>query len=192
MALPELLSALKEEAAARRASELARADALAEDIRARSRMKLEKRRAELLSATRREAEQGAQRTASAARAEGAERVLVARGRLLERVRKALEHRIQRAVDYPEYVESLVLDVSAALGRLPPGPVLVRARPGLVSRISDAVDGRDDVRIEAAEHMGVGFTASSVESGMEVDGTLEARLEYAWPRLAVSALAEIEP
>jgi vacuolar-type H+-ATPase subunit E/Vma4 len=192
VALPQLLEALREEAEARRRSELARADALAERIRARSRGAIDQRRAELLSGARREAEEAAQRAASAARADGAERVLVARARLLARVRDVLERRIRQAADDTDCLEALARDVGVALERLPPGPIVVRARPELVSRISDAVRARNEVRIESSEDLGVGFTASSPEHGVEVDGRLEARLEYAWPRLAVTVLGEVEP
>jgi hypothetical protein len=45
-------------------------------------------------------------------------------------------------------------------------------------------------VEAVPDMGVGYTASSIESGVEVDGTLETKLAHRWPRLAVSILGEV--
>lgn len=191
MGLPQLLDALKEQAAVRRASEMARADAEVREIRARARAELEHRRAQLLSAARREAEGEAQRAASVARKDGAEQVLVARSRLLERVRGALERRIERAADLPEYVESLPREVKDALDRLPPGSVVVRAPPELVSRVAVVARERDGVRVEPDTEMGPGFTVASTEHGVEVDGTLQARLQFAWPRLAVSILADVE-
>lgn len=191
MALPQLLEALKEQAAARRAAELSRAEAMAEDIRIRSGAALERRRAELLSAARSEADQAARRLASEARTEAAERVLTARARLLGRVRSALDRRIRQATGDADYLESLAHDVLAAIDRLPTTPVVIRTRPGLAPHVSRAVRGREGVNVEPTEDVGVGFRASCGEAGVEMDGTLEARVEYAWPRLAVAVLHGVE-
>ncbi len=191
MALPQLLEALREQAAAGRAAELARAEVVADEIRASARAALERRRAGLVSAARSEAEQAARRLASEARMEAAERVLTARARLLERVRSALEERLPRAPDDPGYLETLTRDVLIAVDRLPPGPVVIRTSPVLASHVAGSVRGRDDVRVEPTEDVRTGFTASSADLGAEVDGTLETRLDYAWPRLAVGVLRGVE-
>jgi len=187
MALPDLLRALRAQAAERRAQELADAERTAARIRAESRVALERRRADHLARTRRDEEEGAHRALSRARAEAAAAELAARDRLLARVRSALADSIAAAPRHQAYRESLRGDVALGLGRLPPGPVVVRTRPELADVVRGAVEGRADVEVHVSEDAGVGFSARA--GSVEADGTLLARLEQAWPRLAVEVLRE---
>lgn len=190
MALPELLEALRQQAAEARGDELARADVEAERVRAASRAFLERRRGEYIERTRRAEEEAARRAVSRAQAEAAKSVLTARDRLLRRVADALAARVDRAVGDPEYLVALPDEVHAGLERLPPGRVVVRARAELAGLVAEAVRGRGDVEVEVAPSMAAGYTATSPEVGVEIDGTLETRLAHWWPRVAVAVLAEV--
>jgi vacuolar-type H+-ATPase subunit E/Vma4 len=190
MALPELLDALRRQAAEHRAEELAEADAEAERIAAEARASLERRRSDAIERARREEGEAARRAVSRAEKEAAESVLTARDRLLGRVAAALAERAARAVGDPDYLVALPGEIRAGLERLPPGPVVVRVRPELVGIVRDAVQGRHDVTVEPVEAIDVGFTATVPESGVEVDGTLPTRLAHAWPSVAVSVLREV--
>jgi vacuolar-type H+-ATPase subunit E/Vma4 len=191
MPLPELLRALREQAANRCAAELSRADAAADRIRVESDAVLQHRRTELISRIRREGEAAAHRALSRAQVEAAQSVLAARSRFLDRVKSAVDARIARADRDPDYLGSLPGELRSSLDRLPAGPVVVRTLPSLVSPVTDAVGDFDIVTVEPARTMGTGFKASSRDEGVEVDGTLETRVEHAWPRLAVAVLAEAD-
>ncbi len=189
MALPDLLRALREQAAEKCEQEIGAAARAAEGIRAESRTALERRRAEFLGGARRHEEQGAHRAVSHARAEAAAAELAARDRLLTRVKGALEERIDGAATDEAFVTSLSVDIARGLARLPEGRVVLRTRPELVEAVTVAVGDRRGVDVRATAEVGVGFLAAVEDAGVEVDGTLRARLEHAWPRLAVEVLRE---
>ena len=192
MALPDLLEALRQHAAEQRADALAGADAEARRIGAESRAALEQRRTEYVGRVRREEEGAARRARSRAEAEATESVLTARDRLLDRVAAALAEYVGRAVGDPDYLVLLPDQIRGGLDRLPFGPVVVRARPELLGIVRDVVRGRSDIVVEAAPELGAGFSASAPESGVEVDGTLEAMLALSWARVAVSVLRDAGP
>ena len=189
MALPDLLRALREQAAEKCEQELAAAARVAERIRAESHTALGRRRAEFVARARRDEEEGAHRALSHARAEAAAAELAARDRLLTRVRGALQERIAGAVTDDAFITSLSADLAGGLARLPEGRVVVRTRPELVEAITRAIGHRNDVNVCATADVGVGFLAGVEHLGVEVDGTLGVRLEHAWPRLAVEVLRE---
>lgn len=192
MALPDLLEVLRQRAAEQRADALAGADAEAQRIGAESRATLEQRRAEYIGRVRSEEEEVARRARARAEAEATESVLTARDRLLDRVAAVLAEYVGRAVGDPDYLVLLPDQIRDGLERLPSGPVVVRARPELLGIVRDAVRGRSDIVVEAEPEIGVGFSASAPESGVEVDGTLEAMLALSWARLAVSVLRDAGP
>lgn len=192
MGLADLLKALRAQAAEGRATELADADAEAARIDAESSSSLERRRREFVSAARRQEEEIAHRTRARAAAEAAESVLTARRRLLGRVRSALERRVAGAGSDPEYLDVLPQELRAGLERLPPGPIVVHVAPEMVERLDRALPEREGVLVETTPGMAAGFRALAPGAGMEVDATLELRLEQAWPRLAVAVLSELAP
>jgi vacuolar-type H+-ATPase subunit E/Vma4 len=138
----------------------------------------------------RDAKEAARRSLSQARSEAAESILRARDRLLGRVRAALGQRMPAAIGDPAYRAVVADELAGALERLPRGRVVVRARPELAGVLSEAVRDRQDVVVEAATDLGVGFVAASPEAGMEIDATLAQKLVHQWPRIAVAMLAEI--
>lgn len=192
MALADLLKSLRAQAAERRAAELAAAGAEVARIGAESSSALERRRREFVSAARRQEEEIAQRARARAEVEGAEGALMARDRLLGRVRSALERRIAGAGSDPAYLDILPHELRAGLERLPRGPIVVRAAPGTVEHLDEVLGERDGVRVEATPGMGAGFTATAPDEGVALDATLELQLEQAWPRLAVAVLSELAP
>ena len=189
MALPDLLKALRAQAAERRDEELTAAARLAERIRDESRLALERRRGDFVARLCGDEEETAQRASARARAEAAAAELAARDRLLTRVRAALEARMEKAGTDTAYLGSLARELSEGLVRLPEGRVLVRAHPELLEGIASALGGEDRFAVEASPGLGVGFTATVPSEGVELDGTLLTRLEHAWPRLAVGVLRD---
>lgn len=191
MALPELLEALRAQAAERRAEELARADAEAERIRAALRASVESRKAAHVERAVREATEAGRRSLAEARARSAESTLLARDRLLGRVRAALAERMGGALADPDYQVRLAAELTEALERLPRGEVIVRAGPELADVLGRVASGARGVVVETVRHRGpTGFVAVATEANIEIDATLETRLQHQWPRLAVSVLAEV--
>jgi len=190
MALAELLRALRDQAAERRAAELERGEEEAKRLREASRAALARRRDEYLAGVRLEEEETARRALSRARSDGAHDMLAARSHLLERVRSALEVRVRAANGDPPYLETLQHEIPAALARLPAGPVTVVSAPDLLPHVEASLAGVSDVSCETDADAGAGFRAVSGTAPIEVDGGLQGRLDRAWPRLAVAVLAEV--
>jgi vacuolar-type H+-ATPase subunit E/Vma4 len=190
VALTQLLEALRAQAAEQRAAESARADAEIARLSADARTELERRRSEHVGRASRAAQDGAQRMLGEARAQAARSVLEARDRLLARVRRRLEAGILSSLTDSGYRAALPAELEQALERLPPGNVVVRTRPELAGVLADAVRGRSGVVVESALDLGVGFLAVATEAEVEVDATLDAKLEHRWPAVAVAVLAEV--
>lgn len=190
MGLNQLLSTLRDDAAAQRAEVLSNAETEASRIRAAATAEASRRRMDFISRVKAEAETAAHRTLARTKSEALETVLAARGRFLDRVREAVGRRIAEAAEHPEYLRSLRDELRASIDRLPTGAAVIRASPGLVSALETAcAEVSENVAIEEAADIGTGFILRSDDGRVEVDATLETRLEYAWPRLAASVLAE---
>lgn len=190
MGLHELLSTLREDAAAQRAKVLSDAQAEASRIRMAAAADSSRRRADFISRVSAEAEAAAQRTLARTQAEALQSVLGARGRLLERVRGVVEARITEAAEDEDYLATLAEELHESIDRLPPSDTVIRVSPGLVpalARASAAVS--EAAAIEEAREIGTGFVVRADSGRVEVDATLEARLAQAWPRLAVAVLME---
>lgn len=190
MALPDLLTALRAQAAERRAEELERGRAEAARIRAEADAALERRRTDFVVRTREDEQAVARRALARAQADAAGSVLAARDRLLGRVREALEGRIADSDDDADLHGAMTDELGPALARLPSGPVVVRVSAGLERALREHLPDREGVVVEVARDMGPGFKALAPEQGVEIDATLETRLEYVWPRLAVAVLREV--
>lgn len=192
MALSELLQTLKAQAAEQREAELSRAREACDRVRETSAARLARRREEYLARVEQGEREASRRTLSRAQAEAAESVLRARAELLHRIREGVAGRIGGAHAEPEYRAILASDLEDALSRLPPGPVRVSAVSALVGTLEAMLEWRPDVRVEPTAEWTSGFRAFSEDGSAEVDATLESRLEYIWPHLAVKALAELGP
>ena len=190
MALAELLRALREEAAERRSAVLSSAESEAESIRSSARGELARRQETFLMGVQNEEEEVARRTISRARAEGARAVLDARDHLLRRVRDKVEQRIGSPDLARTHAAMLEAEIRTALERLPPGPVTVSVAPALAAVTRRAVEHEARVTVEVADELGPGFVARHDAEGVEVDGLLQSRLVYAWPRLAIAVLEEV--
>jgi vacuolar-type H+-ATPase subunit E/Vma4 len=190
VALQDLLTALRTQAAARRDEELSRARAEAERIRADAEAALEHRRRDFVAQIREDEEAVSRRAVARARAESAEGVLSARNRLLQRVRAALADRISGLDEDEEYRRVMTEELGDALERLPEAQLVVRAPASLVPLVRETADGDARVTVDVSDEVGHGFVAAAPSEGIEIDATLEAQLDHAWPRLAVGILAEV--
>jgi vacuolar-type H+-ATPase subunit E/Vma4 len=190
MALADLLRTLREQAAEARAAELAAARSEADRLASESEAALARRRSGFLERAHREEVEVGQRALARAQAQSAVTVLAARDRLLARVRSAVERRIADAEGDAQFLATLAADAEEVVRRLPSPEAVVRVRAGLHGAVLAAVEGLEGVSVEVWPEAGTGLRAFSLAGDVEVDATLETRLVYAWPRLAVAVLAEV--
>jgi vacuolar-type H+-ATPase subunit E/Vma4 len=191
MALADLITSLKAEAAAQRDAVMAEARERARRIRADAEAEVGRSRAESLARTEREERDSARRAVSAAVMEASTRVLDSRARLLERIRRSVDVRIQRAPTDPAYLDTLSGELAAALLRMPTGAVEVTVCAELATAVEAAAEGHAAVRVVPAPDGPVGYAVRSADGAVEVDATLPARLELQWPRIAVRLLREVD-
>lgn len=194
MALRELLAALEAGAEREREQVLADARVRAEEIRRDAAARRARRRAEVMSEVEAEEESAARQTVTRARIEARQSVLDEQENLLARVRRAMEERIAASANDDAYRIALQDEVRDAARRIEAGSIEARTAPGLVDPVraaleSGSADGDVDVREDAS--LPSGYVLVSADGAREIDGTLEAKLEQTWPRLAVSILREAE-
>lgn len=177
MALDQLLDALTREAAA--TIERLRTDARTEADRITA-LSVEvsgrRRQAEVDQVVRRRRAE-VETAVSAARHRARDAVLRARERLLRRVDDAVRAAFPAALAAPRYRETLPRRVEAALGCFGGTEVVAARCPAALAEPLLAAwppDRRGEVR--ADESLGSGFVVTSGDGAVEVEDTLEARLE----------------
>ena len=121
-------------------------------------------------------------------------VLAARERVLGRVYAAAVAAFERVVRDPAYHARLGVELAQALALVPP-PAVVRCRPGLEKVLAAAAThlghGADALAITADASRGPGFVLTAADGSVTVDATLTARLQRAWPALAIEVLQALE-
>lgn len=128
---------------------------------------------------------------AAARHEALRAVLVARERLLARVFERARALLGDAREMPSYRDALPEDVAKAIEFVRDEGVVVRCSEGLSDLIEEGLRGRVEARIETLQTDGHGFLVLGAGGQVEVDGTLESRLERLSPTLAIEILEKVE-
>ncbi len=128
---------------------------------------------------------------AAARHEALRAVLVARERLLARVFERARALLGDACNMPSYRDALLEDVTKALEFVGDQEAVVRCSEGLSDLIETGLLGHGRARIEPLETDGHGFLVLGSGGQVEVDGTLESRLERSSPALAIEILTRVE-
>jgi len=192
MPLDQLLSALEREAQA--AAEQLLVDARAEASRLLHDVdeEIAARRERLVTARVAELRGTMEHAVSEAGREARGEVLRARDRLLARIFTVLRSALPAVVDREEYRRTLTARVGEALGCIDPDqPAVVRCTPALLPMVRAATAGRAGVNVESDAATGSGFRVVTVDGAIEVDGTLESRLEAVAPSVARAVLARLE-
>lgn len=188
MPLEHLLDALERDAAAQAAALAAEAKATAARITAESDARATRRREDALIARRAELA-GAMELALADTRRTARRTeLDARTRLLDTVFEAARGLLAAAVGDAAYRTALPAQLAAALRAAGDDPAVVTCAKALVPHLRASLPpgSRAEVRVDA--RVGSGFRVTAADGAMEVDGTLEGRLERLQPALAIALLA----
>lgn len=195
MALDQLLGALEREAqltverlGAEARTEAERITALAEVMAGHQRA------AEVERLTRDRRERGEAEVATARR-EARREALLARARLLQRVEEAVRRACPGALAAEPYRASLGGRLEAALAAFRPGaPVSARCASTIATPLLAVWPAARQGEVQADDGVGSGFILADPEGRLEVEETLEARLEARRPELMREALRllEVEP
>ena len=193
MPLDQFLAAL-ERAASRNAEQLlADANAEAQRLTAASERDLAQRRATATAAAGRDQRAGLERAIADATRAARRDTLVAREGLLTRVFTAVRAALPEAIDHAMYRASLPQRVAAALACFDDRePAVIHCAASLVAPLQAIVAARTGVTVVADAQAGSGFRAVAGDGTIEVDDTLEARLDTGYASLARQALQQLEP
>ena len=191
MGLEHLLEALERDAKAQIEQLLAQARAEAEGVTAAMTAALAQRQGAAAAARERtrlhEVEQAVTRARRAARRS----VLEARERLLERVFTAARSELPAAAAGSGYRAGLPAALAGALAAVGDEEVVIRCPEALVrdlERLRPSTTPRARVVVDPAA--GSGFRLASADGAVEVDDTLETRLDRLRPELARRVLAQL--
>jgi vacuolar-type H+-ATPase subunit E/Vma4 len=187
MALEHLLGALERAAAAQAAVLTADAGAQAAAVTAESDARVSRRREDALTARRAALVSAMEVTLAGRRRAARQAGLDARTRLLERVFDAARGLFPAVVGEARYRDALPAQLAAALAAVGDEPAVVTGAKALIPQLRAALprDSRAEVRAEAG--VGSGFRVSAADGVMEVDATLEGRLERLRPALAIALI-----
>ena len=191
MALEHLVSTLRQEAAAECEAILTAARAEAEAIRRQSEADLAGRRAAVDSAHDADRRTAVELALVAARRNGRREVLEARRRLLERVFAAARARFPEALTSAEYRAVLPALVDESLNCLGDREGTLRFHPSIRDGVKAATGKREGMRLVPDPTIGSGFKVLSSDGAVEIDGTLEDRLNHLATRIALDVFAEFE-
>jgi vacuolar-type H+-ATPase subunit E/Vma4 len=191
MPIVHLLEALEREARAQAEAMLEEARSAAAAITRDANERLALQRANALGAREAALRAAGETTLSEARRAGRRRALEARQRLLERVFDAARAHFPAALTEPAYRAALPQHLAEALPAVGDGPAAVRCPEVLVPLVQAAVAGRKHLAVQGDPAAPPGVTVTTADGVIEVDNTLEGRLERLRPRLALEVLARLE-
>ena len=190
MPLEHLLDALKRDAAAQATALAAEASAQAAAITAESDGRATRRRTDVLSARRGELVAAMELALADTRRTARRAALDARARLLDRVFDTARGLFSAEVGAAPYRAALPHQLAAALRAAGDDPAVIRCSKTLAPHVRAALppESRAEVRVDAG--VGPGFRVTAGGGVMEVDATLEGRLERLRPALAITLLARL--
>jgi vacuolar-type H+-ATPase subunit E/Vma4 len=191
MGLEHLLDALERDANAQIDQLLVQARAEADGVTAAATAALAQRRGAAAEARERtrllEVEQAVTRARRAARRS----VLEARERLLERVFTAARNALPAAAAGAEYRAGLPTALAGGLAALGDVAAVIRCPESLVRDLERLrPPATPPVRVVVDPAAGSGFRVASADGAVEVDDTLETRLDRLRPDLARRVLAQL--
>lgn len=192
MPLDQLLQALEREANATRDDLLAAARAEADQLAAASEANLSAQRDRSVDEQVQELRQCLDDAFGKVTHQARAKVLGAREELVEQVIAALLAALPSAVGREDYQEQLPSRLDAALAAVAADePVIVRCSPVLASPVESALSGRSGARVEPDAKVGSGFVLVAPDRGLEVDDTLDVRVQRQRMQLAREALKQLK-
>jgi vacuolar-type H+-ATPase subunit E/Vma4 len=157
------------------------------DLRARHKAEAERRRAEALRGPERELRDALTRDLARARIAGKRSELEARQALLDRVFERAAACLADHLEDPAARRRMVIRAREALDFVPEGDAVIACSPGVADVLEEALDLRDDLRIETRADLPAGFRIEAAAGALVIDATLERLLELDRPTLAIEVL-----
>ena len=192
MGLEHLLEALERDADEQAEQTLAQARAEADRLTTESAAALEQRCRAAAAARASARVQDVEHAVTLARREARRSILEARERLLERVFAAARAELPAAAAGPAYRASLPAALSGALAAVGTDQVVIHCPATLAPDLERARPrGSKGVAVEVDPASGSGFRVASADGAVEVDDTLESRLDRLRFVLARRVLALLE-
>jgi vacuolar-type H+-ATPase subunit E/Vma4 len=192
MPLDHLLAALERDATAQAERLVAEARVTADRLTSAAAEAIERRRGETLGAYEREQRAVVQAALSTARRAARRDVLEARERLLDRVFATARAALPQALAHQAYRAALPERLAAALACVEEaGEAALRVPAALAADVRTAVSGNGRVTVRVDHAAGSGFRLATADGSLEVDDTLETRLDAQRPRLARDVLRQLE-
>jgi vacuolar-type H+-ATPase subunit E/Vma4 len=191
MALEHLLAALEREANAQAAALLAAARAEAAGIGRDADEAVARRRSDVLAIREAELRGAAEAAVGEARRAGRATALQALERLLDRVLGAARAMFPAALVSDAYRAALPAHVAEALHALGDEPAVIRCPKALVPAVRAAARSRKHVTVRGDPTARPGVSVATADGVIEVDNTLDGRLERLRPRLSLEVVARVE-
>lgn len=131
-----------------------------------------------------------ERALAAARRTARARVLEARAALLDRFFVQVRAVLPQLVRSPAYRRYLATELPRLNAFAGDRAVTVRCTPALSTTLRRLIKPNGHVRIRGDARIVAGLVVATADGALEVDGSLERRLERLRPRLALAALAAL--
>jgi vacuolar-type H+-ATPase subunit E/Vma4 len=186
VALEHLIAALEKEAEAHRAAELAAAREEAARVEAEEMRRVGRMREEALQELRLRLQQDTDQLVAGQRRQSRQEVLLARHRLLERIRHRALELMPETVRSQAYLGRLPEELADALSYLAGSKAIVRCSPPLAAAIRPRVAERPQLTLEEDSDLAPGFQVAAADGSVLVDRTLPRRLisDEVWLRLEI--------
>ena len=192
MALADLLRALEQDAEARIATVRSESRAEADRLLAEIAQRLERRRTAELAVEEAELRAESARLVERARRDAAGRVLAARGEALERIRDRARELLGATEPVPDLRAGFAREIGTALEYVGDAAVVIQCGAVWRSALQSLVSGRNGVRLETTNGLGPGARIKAADGSLEIDATIETRLQRLWPELAIGLVRTMEP
>lgn len=183
MSIARLVASLEADAARDAAARLAAAEARAGAIRADAEAEAAARRRRFFAEHEPAMRAQVLRQIASAQRTCATATLAARHEILERIFARATEMLATPEVLEDYARDLATRLQTALVHLDDRPAVVRCRPAIADRVRAAIGGRPDLDVDADEEAPTGFVVRTMDGRLEIDDTLDARLERLRPRLA---------
>lgn len=180
---------MEREAAAREAVVRQRALDEAARITREAEARIAERRKAVVQAECVSLRQETNRRVAAARQEGRAEALRLRAELLGRVRALARERLAGALERETYRAQLPRELASSLEYIPGPGAIVRAAPAFVAALARG-NGRN-VAVTGDPAILAGFVVRSADGTIEVNQTLEYRLDAMWPTLSINLIRSLE-
>jgi len=190
MPLEHLLAALEREASAQAEALLGAARSDAADVTRQSEARLAQQRTDLLRTHDSKIRGSAEAALGEARRTARATVLEARQQLLDRVFAAAREMIPVALGSRAYQDALPAHLAEALAALGDQPAVVVCGEAVAAAVRHAVESRQEVVVKSDANARPGVMVETPDGTIQVDNTLEGRLERLRLQLTLEVAARL--